>query len=143
MKNQKAREWNNSFRNNQGRVFNTFRDIIERDKECEEPVFKEIEKERKFFNKHDDVINFWKTLWCKVDQGKPNAEWLKDYIELFETKIPDVNTGDIILEEIDIINAIRKKRNWSSPGNDLIVNFWLKRLTSIHGVIKNIFYGYY
>ena len=73
------------------------------------------------------------------DKGNPEAEWLQEYTKLFETKIIEVDTGDIILETIDIRNAIRKKRNWSSPGPDLIVNFWLKRLSSIHELIKSIF----
>ena len=58
MKNQEARDLNNSFRNNQGKVFRIFREIIDSDKDCEAPVFKKIEKERKFFVDADPVINF-------------------------------------------------------------------------------------
>ena len=31
----------------------------------------------------------------------------------------------IDIEEKDIYASIRKKRNWSSPGNDKITNYWL------------------
>ena len=39
--------------------------------------------------------------------------------------------------------AIKKKRNWSAHGPDLLVNFWLKQLLVIHPVIEETFYEYY
>ena len=74
----------------------------------------------------------------KRTRGNPNAEWLQEYIKVFETKIPHVNESDIIL---DIMKVIIKKRNWSSPGHDYTVNFCLKRLFSIHEPMQNIFMG--
>ena len=38
----------------------------------------------------------------------------------------------IDIEEKDIYASIRKKRNWSSPGNDKVTNYWLKTLSSTH-----------
>ena len=139
LRNQKARELNSAFRKNQGQVFSKFKEIIEMDKENETPIYKEIQKERKFFQEADEVINFWINLWCKTDTGNPDAEWLVEYTRLFENEIPDVYTGDINLESIDITKAIKKKRNWSAPGPDLIVNFWLKRLSSLHETIRVLF----
>ena len=139
LKNQKSREWNSFFKNNQSRVFSKFKDIIESEKGCELPVFKEIVKERKYFEKPEEVIEFWKSLWCKEDKGNPETEWLREYERLFEEKIPEINTDDIEIEEEDITNAIKKKRNWSAPGPDLIVNFWLKRISVIRMKIKIIF----
>ena len=139
MKNQEARNLNNSFKNNQGKVFRIFREIIDSDKDCEAPIFKQIEKERKFFVDADPVINFWKALWCKQDQGHPDAEWLSEYKELFEKEIPEVNNGDIVIAEDTAWNAIKKKRNWSSPGPDLVVNFWLKKLSVMHTIINETF----
>ena len=132
MKNEKSRDWNNSFKNNQSRVFNAFKDIINSDKECELPVFKEITKERKFFTDPNEVIEFWKALWCKQDEGNPEAEWLDEYATLFEEKIPRINSEELIIEDDDIDKAIKKKRNWSGTGPDKIVNFWWKKNCTSH-----------
>ena len=139
LKNQKSRELNKAFKNNQCNVFSKFKNIIENDSENELPKYVELEKERKFFNNADDVIKFWKSLWCQPDIGNPNAEWLNEYTEHFEKVIPQIEADDIILETVNIRKIIQKKRNWSSPGPDLIVNFWLKKLTVTHDLFKNIF----
>lgn len=51
----------------------------------ETPQFKEIEKERKIFDNAEDVIKFWKSLWCRPDKGGPHAEWLNEYADYFCT----------------------------------------------------------
>ena len=38
----------------------------------------------------------------------------------------------IDIEEKDIYVSIRKKRQWSSPGNDKITIYWLKTLSTTH-----------
>ena len=139
LKNQQARDLNQKFNSNQSEVFRSFRGIIDEDKERELPVYKEIEKERKFFNDADTVVNFWKSLWCKEDQGHPDAEWLEEYKSLFEKEIPGSNNENILLEPGTSTKAIKKKRNWSAPGPDLLVNFWLKRLSVIHLIINETF----
>ena len=71
---QQARDYNNLFRNNQSKVFNDFKAIIDKKSEEEHPTFDKFEKTRKFFTEPDEVIAFWKTLWKKEDAGRPNAE---------------------------------------------------------------------
>ena len=45
----------------------------------------------------------------------------------------------IDIEEKDIYASVRKKRNWSSPGNDNITNYWLKSLSTTHkGLAKAV-----
>ena len=45
----------------------------------------------------------------------------------------------IDIEEKDIYASIRKKRNWSSPGNDKVTNYWLKTLSTTHkGLAKAV-----
>ena len=99
--NQEARQLNETFQSNQSKVFDKFREIISQDEECDHPSYKEVEKDRKFFENSGEVINFWKSLWCKEDQGNPNAEWLTEYQELFDRKIPDQFTGDITMTPVD------------------------------------------
>ena len=49
----------------------------------------------------------------------------------------------IDIEEKDIYASIRKKRNWSSPGNDKITNYWLKTLSTTHkGLAKAVSKNY-
>ena len=31
-----------------------------------------------------------------------------------------------------IFESVKKKRNWSSPGEDKITNFWIKRVNFLH-----------
>ena len=52
----------------------------------------------------------------------------------------DTHTDELIdNKEKDIYASIRKKRNWSSPGNDKINNYWLKTLSTTHkGLAKAI-----
>ena len=92
-----------------------------------------------FFTDKNEVEMFWKTLWQKEDIGKPDAYWLKEIENLFISIIPNLDENEIEIDD-DIINeAIKKKRNWSSPGPNLIVNFWLKKLNSIRKVVKTLF----
>ena len=139
LKNQKARDWSNMFHNNQSQVFKQFKEMIDQTDEGTLPKFKEFKRVRKFFTNSEEVLNFWKSLWCKVDTGRPEAEWLAEYTTLLESKIPGVNGDNIEIDVNDVKNAIRKKRNWSSPGPDMIVNFWLKKLDVIYQLIKHIF----
>ena len=139
LRNQEARDLNEMFKSNQSQVFRKFRNIIDQDKECETPVYKEIESERKFFRNEDVVISFWKSLWCKEDQGDPDTEWLKKYEKLFEKEIPVVNNENIVLASNVTRDGIKKKRNWSAPGPDLLVNFWWKRVTVVHAKVEETF----
>ena len=45
----------------------------------------------------------------------------------------------INIEENDINSSTRKKRNWSSPGNDKITNFWVKKLTCTYKGLAKTF----
>ena len=69
--------------------------------------------------------HFWKSLWEKDDTGNPEAEWLKEYEALFSSVITEIHEGILKIDEDTIWKAIKKKRNWSDPGPDGIVNFWL------------------
>ena len=139
LKNEKARKWNHTFRNNQSRIFKDFKSMIEKDPENEMPKFREVERERKFFPNSETVLDFWKSLWCKDDAGNPRAEWLKDYEDLFEQLVPIIDTDELSVTNEDMFGTVKRKRNWSAPGPDLIVNFWWKKLVVIILVLKDIF----
>ena len=42
---------------------------------------------------------------------------------------------------MDVQNSIKKKKNWSAPGPDSIVNFWWKKLTSVINACVTLFYN--
>ena len=113
--------------------------MIKNDNENTHPRFKEYEKDRKYFDNADEVLNFWKKSWCKQDPGKPGVQWLDEYVKLFESQIPEVNVNNLVVTLSDTTNAIKKKRNWSSPGPDLVTNFWLKKLVMIHEPMTQVF----
>ena len=58
-----------------------------------------------------------------------NAEWIRQ-VENDNQKIPEQIWSDISLAETKI--AIKRSKNWKSPGNDGIANFWIKHLTVLH-----------
>lgn len=140
-KNEESKHYNQVFRKNQSIVFNEFKDIIKENKDEEHPIFKKINRSRKYFEKPDEVLNFWKNLWNKDDPGRPDAEWLNEYETLFLEIIPELNVDELPISNEIIWNGIKKKRNWSSPGPDLVVNFWWKKINATHDVIGNIFRG--
>lgn len=37
-----------------------------------------------------------------------------------------------------VTQAIKKKNNWSSPGPDGILNYWIKKITSLHKPLAKI-----
>ena len=65
---------NRKFKEDQKWVYSTFRSIVNENPEDEFPVFKEMKSENNFFNNASAVEVFWRTLWCKVDEGEPNVE---------------------------------------------------------------------
>ena len=141
LKNDERRQINNNFHKNQSKVFSEFKEILKKAEGPDPPSFQKVTKTRKFFENSEDVLKFWKSLWEKDDQGKPNVDWLREYEILFKSIIPEIHTGDIEITDTIIWNSIKKKRNWSAPGPDLVVNYWLKKLFVIHKVIKCIFMG--
>ena len=58
---------------------------------------------------------------------------------MFVELVPVVSQDSIDITESVFHNAIRKKKNWSSPGPDLICNFWWKKLTFVKKVMLKIF----
>ena len=44
-----------------------------------------------------------------------------------------------LLTKEEAVNAIHKKRNWSTPGPDRITNYWWKQAYSLHEGVSNAF----
>ena len=120
---------NKLFNENQSRVFNKFKEQIDEDKDNLQPEYdeKKSQKEQKHFENQNDVETFWRNLWEAEDKGNPQAEWLTTFREMFREMIPDTDV-EVTFSEKDSFDNIKKKKNWSAPGPDRIVNFWWKKL---------------
>ena len=136
---EKSKKINTQFKEQQSKVFSDFKMQIEEQKDVEYPIHTKRKEVKRTFTNVEDVENFWRGLWCKEDSGKPDAEWLKEIEGVFAEIVPEVHNGDIEISMNDIWSSIKKKKNWSGPGPDLITNFWWKKLTSLHVYIKRIF----
>ena len=139
IRNEEARKLNNQFGKEQKVIFDKFKDCIEDDGENMKPIFKEKEKERRFFNDPVVVENFWRSLWEKVDSGNPDAEWIKEIKNKFIELIPNVYEGNLVVNDYVASKAIKKKKNWTSHGPDKITNFWWKKLKSVSSMCTKVF----
>ena len=81
-----------------------------------------------------------KTLVIQTPHAWP---WLIEIQRKFESIVPNVHEGDLDVTKDVCWKTVRKKKNWSTPGPDLIANFWWKKLTCIlkfmTGVFRQIF----
>ena len=140
IKNNEASKLNRQFKTNQKTVFNDFKQIIEEWDGEGLPVYKKPErKERQVFQNAQEVVDFWAGIWEKNDTGNANAAWVNEIEEVFREIIPEVDCGRMPIVYELVLKSIKKKKNWSGPGPDLIVNFWWKKLTSTHPWITIIF----
>jgi len=120
-------------------VYNDFKQILNESTREEAPTFKKVaKKERQVFENAEQVIDFWAGIWEKEDSGNANAEWIKDIEEVFREIVPDRDGNPIPTTRDDTYNSVKKKKNWSAPGLDLIVNYWWKKLKSTHPVMYGI-----
>ncbi|KAJ0182259.1 hypothetical protein K1T71_001628 [Dendrolimus kikuchii] len=83
----------------------------------------------------DAMASFWRNIW-----SMPVSHTEGDWIELVKQsceQVPDMEP--IIIEPLDVGNAIRSAHNWKSPGLDGLHNFWIKWFKSSHGCLANQF----
>ena len=75
---------------------------------------------------------FWIDLWEKEGQGNANAKWLQEIWSAFARNVPSSSEGDGMLDTKTVEKALVKRKAWSAPGPDKIVNCWWKKLTVMH-----------
>ena len=65
---------------------------------------------------------FWSSLWSQRSDFNHEATWLKDFEE--SHKIQDiVPQKDIVIDECDVRNGIKRMANWKAPGPDGVRGF--------------------
>ena len=104
------------FENNQ-----RYRELDHREERCDDdqPVAEESKQ-------------FWGNIWSQSADHKKDTKWLQDLRSEINVKKQ---------EKIDITTGILKKilgrmPNWTSPGPDLVLVFWLKNFSSFHEGIR-------
>jgi hypothetical protein len=84
----------------------------------------------------DAAVKFWSELWGnKVDHMK-SAKWIA------ETKKETSRIEEQPMIELSAENVgrnARRMKNWKAPGPDQVHGFWLKKLTSLHGPLAQLY----
>ena len=80
-----------------------------------------------------DLREFWgEQIWGQSNLYNPSADWIPEwrnaYSDLNEQCWNDISVTDLKAQ-------LSKQMNWKAPGVDLLPNYWLKNLTSLHGIL--------
>ena len=91
------------------------------------------EEQQGIFENITEVGSYWKDLWEQPSIAtNSDATWLEDVRCAFAELVPVPPQEDFELDTVKCAYVIKRKRNWSAPGPDRIVNFWWKRAESLH-----------
>ena len=86
-----------------------------------------------------EAEGFWRRLWEERGTGDENAEWLKEIELAISQRVPSPTLGAWTLETNEALKVTLKKRNWSAPGPDRVVNYWWKRACTLHEGVASAF----
>ena len=75
------------------------------------------------FENIEDGSIFWKSLWETRGTGNNNAEWLQEIKQAISRKVQSTADQDWMLETEVLVKVVLKKRNFSAPGPERLVNF--------------------
>ena len=139
---EEARSLNRKFSQDPSNVYQQFKSIINEKAEVGRPVYKRTEEEdqnRQCFDDVEQASGFWKALWEKEGTGNDKARWLQEVKKAIWEKVPPPSEEEWILGERTAVSVIKKKKNWSSPGPDKIVNYWWKNAIALHVEVTTSF----
>ena len=80
----------------------------------------------------EGVEEFWKSLWGTPTQHNEEAPWIK---ELEKEYCTDANQKDYEITD-EILDRVLTKLANDKPGRDQVAGVWIKRLTSMKGILK-------
>ena len=80
----------------------------------------------------DGLKKFLGDIWSESVDHNRDAKWLKDLQS--EVNVKKQEKGDITKESLKKI--LGRMPNWKSPGPDLVLGFWLKNFSSLHGKVR-------
>ena len=107
--------------------------MLESQADIDKPKYDRIIQETQVnnctFTNIDEARSFWKSLWEEEGSGDTEAEWIEEVREATEDVVPEVPTDGWNLNAEQVTKIINRKKNWSAPGPDRIVNFWREKVT--------------
>eukprot|EP00795_Rhopilema_esculentum_P016920 gene16920-8408_t len=124
---------NRLYDTDQRKVYNTFREIL-KNGDSDDVSFKtRSDKTRSQTTlTKEDFEDYWPKIWREESKVNLEAKWIKD-VEQAISQSTAVNDDEIVnITKEKFTNMLETKKNWSSPGKDKIVNYWLKAFTTIH-----------
>jgi hypothetical protein len=121
-------------RNEQHRINKMFR-------ECPRKVYYELNNKNKealtLSESHkEEIRQYWEHLWGTSVKHNEKSVWMNDAEKDCEV-IRDQTNISITVE--DIKTKITNMSNWKAPGPDRIHVFWLKKFTTLHERLANLF----
>ena len=133
-KTEKARKINKAFQQDPGRVYSSLREMASEQADKERPKY-EARRETQsdgVFENIEQAASYWRALWESEGTGNKSAEWLEEVRQAIAGCVPVSCMGECDIEYDQVKKVIVKKRNWSAPGPNMIVNYWWKRAETLH-----------
>ena len=132
-KEKEARELNKQFEMDIGKVYETFNNLIAKDKDNENrPRYTNNLNERQGaefekFKNIEEASRFWMELWEKDGIGNRNTNWLEGMRTAIHCQVPaPPDENDVELDSRKAAGVLKRKKNWSAPGPDKLTNYWWK-----------------
>lgn len=84
----------------------------------------------------EQSVQFWTALWSKRVDHRIDAKWM-DAVRKATDKVPQ--QADVEISAEMVREGTRRMKNWKAPGPDEVHAFWLKKLTSLHAPMANLY----
>ena len=91
------------------------------------------------FENIEEASGYWKELWKTEGTGDKSATWLQEVKRAIHGCVPPSDEGEWGLTEDEAVKIVGKKRNWSAPGPDKLVNYWWKKAEVLHNDVTASF----
>ena len=91
------------------------------------------------FENIDKASGYWKELWETEVTGDKSATWLQEVKRAIHECVPPPDEGEWGLTEDEAVKIVGKKKDWSAPGPDKLVNYWWKKAEVLHNGVTTSF----
>ena len=104
------------------------REMLAKNEDCDRAKYEGVsgntcEEEREKFGSIEEASSFWKELWEGEGSGNSQAVWVDEVRHAIFTKVPPPTDEDWTLETAEAVGVLKRRKNWSAPGPDRLVNF--------------------
>ena len=118
-------------------MYANMREMLAKNEDCDRPKYEGVsgstcEEERERFGSIQEASSFWRELWERERTGNSQAAWLDEVRHAISSKVPPPTDEDWTLKTAEAVGVLKRKKNWSAPGPDRLVNFWWKRVHVLH-----------